>query len=146
MLDEHDNLDVAVSLASVLVSGRAAHEARMVDTFEISVPTGGWVFDEATGEDVEALDLLFCTRGYFAAKAAQVSSSEVGGRTSLAERMVLRIPWDSPEVPPNAVAVCVAVGPSTPLRQLGRRVRVSGAAGDASQRTHYPLDVLEVLS
>ena len=125
---------------------RREHESRMVDTFTIGVPTGGWHYDPVAGEDVETVDHLFTTRGYFAAGARAVRSSEVGGRTALEAQAELRIPWDADQVPSNAVAVCTAIGPNTPPRMLGRRVRVDGSGGDGSQRTHYPLQVVEVLS
>lgn len=119
----------------------------MVDTFTIGVATGGWHFDEAAGEDVETITPLFETPGYFArGNARSVSSAEVGGRTVLEVGAELRIPWDSAEVPANAIAECTAVGSDTPARMLGRRVRVDGSGGDGSQRTHYPLSVTEVLT
>lgn len=118
----------------------------MVDTFTIGVPTGGWVFDEGLGEDVEELDPLFTTPGYFATGNRAIRSVEVGGRTALEAMSELRIPWDSEKVPSNAVAVCSAVGGATPSRMLGRRFRVDGSGGDGSQQTHYPLEVTEVLS
>jgi len=139
-----------VSLDSALASGRRAHGARMVDEFEIGVPTGGFQYDPAAnggaGGDVETIAPLFTTPGYFARGTRAVSSGEVGGRTSLSTTAELRIPWDADEVPSNAIAVCVGVGPSTPTRMLGRRVRVDGSGGDGSQRTHYPLEVTEVLT
>lgn len=115
----------------------------MWDTFEIR-ESGGW--SVVGGVEVEGGDVLFTTKGYFATGSRAVSSAEVGGRTASTERAELRIPWDSPDVPADAVAVCIAIGPSTPARLLGRRVRVSGSGGDGSQRTHYPLDVTEVIS
>lgn len=122
----------------------------MVDTFDIGVPTGGYHYDPAanggTGGDVETIDALFTTRGYFSAGARAVRETEVGGRTALEAAAELRIPWNADEVPANAVAVCTAIGPNTPPRMLGRRVRVDGSGGDGSQRTHYPLQVVEVLS
>lgn len=118
----------------------------MVDTFDIGVPTGGWHYDTTLGKDVETIDPLFTTPGYFSAGARAVRESQVGGRTALEAAAELRIPWDADNVPANAIAVCTAIGPNTPPRMLGRRVRVDGSGGDGSQRTHYPLQVTEVLS
>jgi hypothetical protein len=118
----------------------------MVDTFDIGLPTGGYHYDDTSGQDVETIDPLFTTPGYFAGGARAVRSTEAGGRTVFEAGSELRIPWDADEVPANAVAVCTAVGPQTPPRMLGRRVRVDGSGGDGSQRTHYPLQVTEVLS
>ena len=122
----------------------------MADTFEIGIPTGGYVYDPAanggTGGDVEEIAPLFTTPGYFARGTRSVQASEAGGRTVLEAPSELRIPWDSDEVPPGAIAVCTAIGPDSPPRLLGRRVRVDGSGGDGSQRTHYPLQVTEVLT
>lgn len=135
-----------MSLDSALAAGRERHNSRMVDVFDIGIATGGWEYVD--GAEVETIDLLFSTPGYFASGsgALAVRSNEVGGRTSQEVVAELRIPWDSDEVPANAIAVCVAIGPSTPPRMLGRRVRVDGSGGDGSQRTHYPLQVVEVLT
>lgn len=135
-----------MSVASALEAGRARHLSRMVDEFEIGVPTGGYVYDPEAGTEVEEISPLFTTPGYFAARTRAVASAEAGGRTIDREVSELRIPWDADEVPSSAVAVCTAIGPTTPPRQLGRRVRVNGSSGDGSQRTHYPLEVVEVLS
>lgn len=135
-----------MTVATVLARGRQKHNARMVDTFSIGVPTGGYEYDPEADADVETIDPLFTTPGYFARGARSVTESEVGGRTSLEANAELRIPWDSEEVPSNAVAVCTAIGPTTPERMLNRRVRVDGSGGDGSQRTHYPLEVTEVLT
>lgn len=135
-----------MSLSSALAAGRHSHQARMLDTFDISVPTGGFTYDEALKEDVEALEFLFSTPGYFARGTRSVQSSEAGGRTVLETTSELRIPWDADEVPANAVAICTALGPDSPPRMLNRRVRVDGSGGDGSQRTHYPLQVTEVLT
>lgn len=118
----------------------------MVDTFDIGVATGGWEYDPELDQDIETITPLFSTPGYFARGARAVTASEAGGRTVLEVGSELRIPWDKPAVPSNAVAVCTAIGPDTPPRMLNRRVRVDGSGGDGSQRTHYPLEVTEVLS
>lgn len=120
----------------------------MTDTFAIGLATGGWHYDEDAGQDVETIAPLFTSPGYIASAsgAREVSSSEAGGRTVFETVSELRIPWDSAAVPSNAVAVCTAIGPNTPARMLGRRLRVDGSGGDGSQRAYYPLQVTEVLS
>lgn len=135
-----------MSSPTALAAGRQSHLRRMTDTFSIGVATGGYTYNPATGQDVETVTPLFTTPGYFARGARAISSSEVGGRTALEAAAELRIPWDAAEVPSNAVATCTAIGPDTPARMLNRRVRVDGSGGDGSQRTHYPLQVKEVLS
>lgn len=118
----------------------------MVDEFTIGIPTGGWHFDETLQREVETIDPLFMTPGYFARGGRAVTETQVGGRTAMEATTELRIPWDADQVPAVAVAICIAIGPTTPPRMLGRRVRVDGSGGDGSQRTHYPLQVTEVLS
>lgn len=134
-------------LAGGLAELRQYAEARMVDTFAVMVSTGGWVYDPDAGEDVEEMALLFMTPGYIPpASALSLSAeSEVGGRTSLSSKREIRIPWDSDEVPPNAVAICSAVGALTPPRMLGRSYRVGGSDG-ASQGTACHLEITETLS
>lgn len=127
---------------------RAEAEARMTDAFDIGVPTGGYVYDPESGEDVQAITPLFTTKGYIppSSGASNLSqSTEVGGRVSLSARREIRIPWDSEAVPPDAIAVCTAVGPLTPPRMLGKRYRVGGSDG-ASQGTACHLEIVEVLS
>lgn len=131
---------------STLATGRRKHLRRMTDTFSIGVATGGFTYDSATGKDVEAITVLFTTVGYFARGARAITDSEAGGRTVLEAAAEIRIPHDAAKVPPNAVVTCTAIGPTTPARMLNRRVRVDGSGGDGSQRTHYPLQVTEVLS
>lgn len=137
-------VDVA-RLERTLDRGRAAARARMVDTFELKLPTGGWVFNGT--EDVRELDDLFQTPGYIPPARGQELSqgAEVGGRTSVSAKREIRIPWDSAEVPLNAVAICSAIGPKTPPRMLNRVYRVGGSDG-ASQGTACHLEILEVLS
>lgn len=125
---------------------RAEAEARMLDTFAISVPTGGWVYDDLAEQDVEELTPLFETPGYIPPAAGILSqSAEAGGRTVVTSRREIRIPWDSAEVPVNAVAVCTAIGPTTPPRMLNKRYRVGGSSG-ASQGTACHLEILEDLT
>jgi hypothetical protein len=133
-----------MSLASALARGRQSHLTRMLDTFTIGVPSGGWTLVD--GVDVETITPLFTTVGYFAAGARAITSSEVGGRTAVVAGAELRIPWNAAEVPSNAVATCTAIHATTPARMLNRSVRVDGSGGDGSQRTHYPLEVTEVLT
>lgn len=127
---------------------RAEAEARMVDMFDIGVPTGEWVYDSEAGADVEEIAPLFTTKGYIppTTGASNLSqSSEVGERTVLTARREIRIPWDSDAVPPNAVATCTAVGALTPPRMLGKKYRVGGSDG-ASQGTACHLEIAEVLA
>ena len=132
---------------STLEVGRRKARRRMVDTFEISVPTGGTHYDEATGLDVEDTEPLFTTPGYIppATTSTLSSEAEVGGRTAITARREIRIPWDAAQVPPGAVAVCTAIGRDTPPRMLNRRYRVGGSDG-ASQGTACHLEIEETIA
>ena len=118
----------------------------MVDTFDISVPTGSKTYDPTEQAEVDTLAPLFTTPGYVPPSAGILSqSAEAGGRTILSSRREIRIPWDSAAVPAGAVAVCTAIGPDTPPRMLGKTYRVAGSDG-ASQGTACHLEITEVLS
>jgi len=127
---------------------RAEAGARMVDTFDIKIVTGGKpVYDPGTKTTGPAYTTLFSTSGYIPPAGGSVltSGAEVGGRTSLSSRREIRIPWDSDAVPPNAVAVCTAVGDLTPPRMLGKQYRVGGSDG-TSQGTACHLEIIETLT
>lgn len=123
----------------------------MLDTFDIKVPTDGWVYDPAAdggqGADVEAFTLLFTTPGRvkMATVLRSVQVSDAGGRTVASATRELHIPVDSPAVPPGAVGVCTAVGASSDPSLLGARLRLAGAA-PGSQTTARRLEVREVLT
>lgn len=125
---------------------RAEAEARMLDTFDIKFPTGGWIYDEEAGEDVEAFDLLFTTSGRVKVEGGlSVRDAEVGGRTSASVVRSLHIPVGSPVVPVGAVAVCTAVHATSDPTLLGARLTIGGPA-PGSQTTARRLEVTEVLS
>lgn len=135
-------------LDRTLVRGRAAARARMVDTFEIKIVTGGKpVYDPGTKTTGPAYTTLFSTPGYVPPAGGSVLTreAEVGGRTSLSSRREIRIPWDADAVPANAVAVCTAIGTRTPPRMLGKTYRVGGSDG-VSQGTACHLEIIEVLT
>lgn len=125
---------------------RTEAEARMLDTFEISVPTGGTVYDEGTQTDVEELDPLFTTPGRVKASSGLVArETEAGGRTVVSVTRELHIPVDSAEVPAGAIAVCTAVHSTSDPTLLGARLRLAGPA-PGSQTTARRLEVSEVLA
>lgn len=136
-----------MSLDAVLARGRQRMRQRMVDTYEIRVRNGGIEYDDFLQTEVESTDLLFTTPGYIPSSAGFDLSraGDVGGRRSLTSQRIVRIPWDADEVPADAIAVCVAAGPSTPPRMLNKQYRVGGSSG-SSQGTATDLEILEVLS
>ena len=132
---------------SALEIGRRKARRRMLDTFDIGVPTEAWAPNPETGIDEQVIDPLFTTPGYIpAATTATLSSeAEAGARTVVTARREIRIPWDAPQVPPGAVAVCAAIGRDTPPRMLNKRYRVGGSDG-ASQGTACHLEIEETLA
>jgi hypothetical protein len=133
-------------LFAVINAGRQAAEARMVDTFEISVETGETTQDPDTGSTQPVMEVLFTTPGYIPQSSGVLSqSAEAGGRTVLTSRREIRIPWDSDAVPARAIAKCIAIGAMTPPRMLNKTYRVGGSDG-ASQGTACHLEIDEELS
>jgi hypothetical protein len=125
---------------------RAEAEARMVDTFEISVETGETTQNPDTGSTEPVMAVLFTTPGYIPPSAGVLSqSAEAGGRTVLTSRREIRIPWDSDAVPARAIAKCIAISAMTPPRMLNKQYRVGGSDG-ASQGTACHLEIDEELS
>jgi hypothetical protein len=125
-------------------------ESRMLDTFDISVATGGWVYDPGAeggdGADVEVLTPLFTTLGRVKVGGGLAArDSEAGGRTVVTVTRELHIPYDSAEVPVGAVAVCTAVHSTSDPTLLGAVLRLEGPA-PGSQTTARRLQVSEVLS
>lgn len=133
-----------MSLASAVDAGRRAANARMLDTFDIGVPTGGWHYDPELGEDVETIEPLFTTQGRVKVGAAP-REAEAGGRTVVTVTRELHIPVDSDPVPTGAVAVCTYAHPSSDPTLLGARLRLSGPA-PGSQTTARRLEVTEVIA
>ena len=117
----------------------------MLDTFEIVLPSDGWTFDPTTGEEVQAVSLLFTTKGRVKVTANQPRESEVGGRTSVEVHRELHIPVGSPEVPEGAIARCIAADPSSDPTLLGASLVLSGPA-PGSQTTARRIVVKEVLT
>ena len=125
---------------------RAEAEGRMVDTFQISVPTGGWSPNPGTGIDEQDLEPLFTTQGRVkVSRGLAVRESEVGGRTSAEVVRELHIPVDSGAVPAGAIAVCTAVHATSDPTLLNARLTLAGPA-PGSQTTARRLEVSEVLS
>lgn len=123
---------------------QARAEARMLDTWTIGTDVG-WAYSDALGVDVQTVTPLFTTLARLTDRGTQVSDAEVGGRTAAETRRELSIPWDSPAVPANAVAQCIAVDPSTDPTLLGTIVRLRGAV-PMSQKTARRLEVEETLT
>lgn len=133
-----------MTLASALARGRAAQNARMLDHFTIKVPNGYAMVD---GVEVMTFDETksMPTKGYVKNAANAVRDGEVGDRTIAVVVRELRIPWDSPAVPTNAVAVCTAVDATSDPTLLGALLRLDGPA-PGSQMTARRLQVSEVLT
>ena len=138
------------AIAAELPYLRAEAEARMLDTFDIGVPSGGYTYDPAanggTGGDVETIEPLFTTAGRVKVGGGLAArEAEAGGRTVTTVIRELHIPVDSDAVPVGAVAVCTAVDPTSDPTLLGARLRLSGPA-PGSQTTARRLQVEEILT
>ena len=133
-----------MSLSSILARGRAAQNARMVDHFLIKVPNG---FAMVGGVEVQTYDetKTLPTIGYIANTANAVRRADAGDRTVATATRELRIPWDSPAVHANAVAICDEIGADTDPTLLGATLKLDGPA-PGSQMTARRLQVSEVLS
>lgn len=122
---------------------RSEAEARMVDTFDIKVPTGTAYVG---GVDVTTYSTLFTTQGRVKVEGGlSVRDSQVGDRTSVSVVRTLHIPVDSAEVPALAVAVCTAIGTTSDPTLLGATLTLAGPA-PGSQTTARRLQVSEVLT
>lgn len=131
-----------MSLTGALTRGRAAAQARMLDTFDIKVSTGTTY---TGGVDVETFSLLFSTTGRVKTTGLAANESEAGGRTVVAVTRELHIPVSSAEVPVGAVAFVTSVHATSDPSLAGARLRLSGPA-PGSQTTARRLQVSEVLS
>lgn len=133
-----------MSLDSALSAGRRAAEARMLDTFEIRRPTGGYTMVD--GVETPASDLIFTTPGRVKVSGGlAVRDAEVGERTSASVVRVLNIPVGSQAVRTGDIAVCTAVHETSDPSLLNARLRLDGPA-PGSQTTARRLQVTEVLS
>lgn len=124
---------------------RAEAESRMVDTVDIKVATGGWVYDEDAGKDVQEFTLLFSTPARIKSGGVVAHDSQAGDRTVVTVTRELHIPVASAVVPDGAVAFVTAVSATSDPTLLNARLRVAGPA-PGSQTTARRLQVEEVLT
>lgn len=135
-----------MSFVAYVPQMRSLAESRMLDTFDIGVPSGGYTYDPETGEDVETITPLFTTVGRVKVGGGLASrESEAGGRTVVSVTRQLHIPVNSDAVPTGAVAVCTAVHETSDPSLLGARLVLAGPA-PGSQTTARRLEVSEVLT
>jgi hypothetical protein len=122
---------------------RALAQSRMLDTFDIKVPTGTAY---TGGVDVTTYDYLFTTLGRVKVEGGlSVRDSQVGDRTSASVVRTLSIPVDSDHVPAGAVAICTDVHATSDPTLLGAVLTLGGPA-PGSQTTARRLEVTEVLT
>lgn len=132
-------------VSGVVAAGRRAAESRMLDTFDVKMPTGT-AYNPTTGNDETTYDDLFTTVGRVKSGSGLTArESEAGGRTVVSVTRELHIPVDSPAVPAGAVAVCTAVHSTSDPSLLGAVLRLAGPA-PGSQTTARRLEVSEVLT
>ena len=135
------NDDIAAELPFL----RQQAESRMLDEWVIGT-SEGWRYDPEKDEDVRTVVPLFTTKGRMTDQGGPtVTDAQAGERTVVSTWRSLHIPWNSPAVPVNALAECVAIDDSTDPTLLGAIVRLTGSA-PGSQKTARRLEVVEVLT
>ena len=135
-----------MSVESATHAGRAAAEARMLDTCEIRRMTGRMTQDPVTGFEVPEYELRFATVCRVkVAEGLAARDSEVGGRTVVEVLRQLHIPVESPAVLPRDIAVMISVHASSDPSLSGATLVLAGPA-PGSQTTARRLQVSEVLS
>lgn len=132
-----------MSLPGVVVRGRRAAEARMLDEWAVMVSLGFEMEDDA---EVEQFALLFNTKARVKILAGlAVREKEVGARTSVAVTRELHIPIDSAAVPTGAVAFPITLHETSDQSLADASLRLDGPA-PGSQTTARRLQVSEVLT
>jgi hypothetical protein len=129
-------------VSGALTAGRRAAEARMLDTFAIRKPAG---YGMVNGVETQTYTDLFTTKGRVKNSGTVVRDAQAGDRTVATVIRELHIPWGSPVIPTNAVAVCTAVDATSDPTLLGAVMRIDGSA-PGSQMTARRLQISEVLS
>ena len=131
-------------LAAHVPELRAHAESRMLSTWRIE--TRVEEYDPKVGENITLTTDLFTTRGRLkATRSFGNLTQDAGARTAITVTRELHIPIDSPEVPPNAWAVCIAIDPTSDPTLLGAEVQFDGPVpGD--QSTARRMQVKEVVT
>jgi len=130
-------------VAVAVDAGRVAAEARMLDTFDIKIPTGP-DYNSGAGLDVTTYTLLFSTVGRVK-RGLTANEAGAGDREVVTVNRELHIPVDSPAVPVGAVAFVTSVGAGSDPTLSGAALRLTGPA-PGSQTTARRLQVTEVLT
>lgn len=132
-------------VAHYLPELRAQAESRMLDTFDINVPSGT-AYNPATQSEEPTYALLFATRGRVkVATALNVREAQGGERTIVSVERELHIPVGSPAIPVGAVAVCTFADSTSDPTLLGAALRLEGPA-PGSQTTARRMKVTEVIA
>lgn len=105
-----------------LERGRDHAEALMGDRFEIRRDSGQTVWSEETGKNTRAWEVIAVTRGK--TQRSRVTETDRAGVETSVVRPELHLPIDTPAIPEGSVAKCVAVGPHSDPRGLGRCWRI----------------------
>lgn len=128
---------------------RELAEARMLDEFDIAMPTGLQYDDDPAsptyGEEVEAHDTLFTTPGRIKVIGAYGVQREVGGRTAFESVRELHIPVSAAKVPAGAVAIVRSIHETTDANvEVGDVLSLEVTPG--SQTTARRMTIREVTS
>lgn len=134
------------AIADGLGEIRREAEARMTDTFEVRIYSGGWTYNKAQQKDVRQYDVLLTTPGRVKVGGGLAASdADVGGRASVEVRRELHVPIATPAIPVGAVAVCVQIAATSDPTLLGAELTLAGPA-PGSQTTARRLQVTEVIA
>lgn len=112
-----------MSATSTVLAGRRAAESLMLDYGTASRPTGGYVYDPQTGEDVAEVAPLFPSRCKVQMTGRMPGSLEVGARTAVELGPVLHLPADTDPLDVGDVFTVTEPGPLS-LVPTGRTYRV----------------------
>jgi hypothetical protein len=115
-----------VTATSITLEGRAAAEARMIDTCTITRGGGAPGFDPETGDYTEAASsTIYSGICEFKINDALTSGTpEVGGAVATISRLVVKVPMAVDDVEVDDLVTCTASALDSDL--VGRIYRVAG--------------------
>ena len=115
-----------MGIAGTVRRGRLAAERIMLDTIEVSYPTGATVKDTNTGREIPVYEVEFETICQFQTATLKSEDLTVAARREVVDRMVVKMPVDRPQVRTDALITCTATGGPSDPRLVGRKFLVAG--------------------
>ena len=121
-----------MDLASLLASGRAAHEELMLDTVRLLLP-GQPAYDPATGQTGHPPGtVLYDGPARVKPSIAVSEDAQVGQRLVVQRRFEVALPWSAAAAARVVPGVQVVVDASPDPRLVGRTLRVTSVAESAT--------------